>query len=946
MIKEKITFILLFWGLIFNLFSQTKNEEFFLQEAKESGKRNEYRKAADFCIKGLKLNSDNLDLKEYLGKSYLELSELDSARYLLRKVVDYKDQNSAALRYLINTEYQSKRYSSAVCYINELLETVPYDKKLWVKKISIYNDMGNTEEAFRLIKRLKRIFPKDEKVNNTYNYLYLKKGNKLIKKNKAEEAKVLFEKLLKENPKDKNIYLLLIKNELEDGNNGAALNYVEKALRIYPKNKQLIQKKVGLLESLNKYNEALMYLEKKKADKDLLPLYKYILGKAKVFYKYSDIYELQKKEYEITRSKNKLIKLVSLAINRSYYSEAAFYIKEGLKYNVNDKDLLALQLRLYDKSKDKGNYEKLLDKLHKLYPNYADFKEKYDRLSYERGKRALFLKEYASALKEFIYLREVPDYRILGLHNLFTIYERQKKYDKAEVIIDRLIVINPEQKDDYLLKKANLYKNVGKYEEALAISKMLYEKQPEAIQYQNLFTEVSESYVSFLMKHKEYDSVLEVISEVIPLKSTPTLNNQAINAAVAVKDYQRAIAFAEIAKETKTQDKDILFKLANIYAKTKKYDNAIELLTFLHKKNRYDDKIKNSLVEVLYLKGKSLEVAGDIAEAMKFYTTSARIGDKNNPAVNSLSNLYLYKKEPKKLIKLVDSLEGLNKVNEKLWNKKGLAFEHLKKYDSAFFYLKKHNPSLKDYKAWNNKLKKLKFKSLKNQLDFSYTTNTSDFENLKSDIGSLRYTKFGVKNSFFAELNNISRNQSMSLQLNIGWFHTFSKTIYGKFNYAISDKIFPNHRIGASVFKSFKNDYELEVGGRFSFFNKNRKIVTGIVGVSKIIDNFWLNAKLFVLSDITGKLQNNILLQSRYFVNETDYLSLMVSIGSTPFDENLDFQNNTFYSSINSMYGAGYFKQVNQKLVIGLHLNKYNFKVSDNKFLDQTSILFVLKTRF
>ncbi len=946
MIKEKIIFILLFLGGIFNLFSQTKSEELFLKEAKESGKKNEFRKAADLCLKGLKLNSDNLNLTEYLGKSYLELGKLDSARYLLRRVVDYKDKNSVALKYLINTEYESKRYSSAVCYINELLEEVPYDKKLWLKKINIYNDMGNDIEAFKLIKRLKNIFPKDEKINNTYNAIYFKKGNEFVNKTKSGETNIILKKRLKENPKDRDVYLLLIKSELEEANDIGALKYVNKALGIYPKDKVFIKKKVGVLERLKRYDEALIYLEDKTVDKELLTIYKYLLREAKLLYKNRDIYELHKREYEVTKSKGKLIKLISLAISRSYYSEAIFYIKKGLKKDYKDKDLLALQLHLYDKSNDKVNYEKLLDKLHQLYPNYSDFKEKYDRLSYERGKTALLMKQFPTALKEFVYLKETPDYKNLALYNMSTIYDLQKDYDKALVIVDRLVAIDPQQKDVYYFKKASLYEKKGEYEKALAISKMLYEKEPESIQYKNLFTSISESYITFLMRNKQYDKALEVISEIISLRSTPVLYNHAINAALAIKDYERAIAFAEIAKETKTEDKNVLLKLAYVYTKSKKYDKSIALLTFLHKKYQYDNEIRNSLAEVLYLKGKSLEKEGDIVTAIKFYMASVAKGDKKNPAINSLSNLYLQKKEPKKLIKLIDSLQVVNKGNDKLPYKKGLAYEQLKKYDSAFFYLKQHNPSLKEHSIWSNKLKKLKFKSLKNQLDFSYTTNTSDLESLKSDVGSLRYTRFGIKNSFFAELNNVSRNEAMALQLNVGWFHTFSKTIYGKFNYAISNKIFPNHRLGVSIFKSFKNDYELEVGGRYNFFKEERKIITGIIGLSKVIDDFWLNAKLFVLSDTTGKLQNNIVLQSRYFVNETDYVSLMASTGTTPFDENLDFQNNTFYSLVNSMYGGGYFKQINEKMVIGLHLNKYAFEVTDGKFQDQTSILFVLKTKF
>ncbi|TCI84466.1 YaiO family outer membrane beta-barrel protein [Tenacibaculum sp. M341] len=945
--KRKIILLpILYFIFTYNSFSQTENETTYLEKAQRLVQKKEYRKAADACLSGLKITPENLDLKEYLGKSYLELGKLDSARYILRKVVETKEKNKTALKHLINTEYISKRFSSAICYVNELLEQVPYDKQLWLRKINIYNDMGNTEEAFNTVKRLKSIFPKDIVVNNTYNELYLKRGDTLLNGATINNSKSIYESLLNENPNDKDTYLLLVKDELSQGNKLAALNYIEKGLRVYPKDKDFIKKKVGILESLNRYNEALVYLENKKQDKELFNLYLYILNKAKGYYKNQDVYELQKKEYTVTGNKKELAKLVDMAIAKGLHSEALYYINQGLKRNENDIQILALKLNLYKASKDNNNYEKLLDQLHKVHPNHSDFKEKYNRLAYNRGKSALLVKEYTPALKEFSYLSTESDYKLLALENMLTIYQQQKRHQKALELIEKLTVLNPEKTDRYLFKKATIYQQQKKYNDALAIAKKLLTENPDIIEYENLFSGISEAYVADLMKNKQYKKALEVITEVITLKSTPYLHNQAIIAAIAIKDYERAIAFAEIAKETNTDDKQTLLKLAEVYLKTKEHDKAIDLLTFLHKSYPFDGKIKASLAKALFLKGAELEQQQNVDLALKYYLKSIEIGDKENPAIHSVADMYLRKKEPKKLVTLFNQLEKEEKVNKQLWYKKGVAFELLKQPDSALYYFEKHTPTLKDYEAWNHKLNSLTYASLKNQLDFSYTNNQSDFNNLKSNIGSIRYTRFTPKNSFFAEVNHISRNEEVALQLHLGWFHTLSKTLYTRISYAISDQIFPNHKITASVFKSLKNDFELEVGAQLIFFNESNNILTGVLGASKTIDDFWLNAKLFLVASGNNTVRNNILLQSRYFVNNSDYVSLMVSTGSTPFDENLDFQNGAFYNLTNTMYGAGYYKQINKKLVVGAQLNQFSFKTTDDQFLNQTGLFFVLKTKF
>jgi tetratricopeptide (TPR) repeat protein len=168
------------WGLIiffmfsFSLsYSQDKNlnsKDLFIL-AKREGKSLNFEAAAKYCEQALEQTPLDMDIKEYLGKCYMETGRLQEARIILLDVLNKSPNRVDARHYLLNIETQTKRYSSAVCYANELLEITPYSKTLWMRKISLYQLMNNQVEAERATKRLYHIFPEDEEVKTIYNNL-------------------------------------------------------------------------------------------------------------------------------------------------------------------------------------------------------------------------------------------------------------------------------------------------------------------------------------------------------------------------------------------------------------------------------------------------------------------------------------------------------------------------------------------------------------------------------------------------------------------------------------------------------------------------------------------------------------------------------------------------------------------------------------------------------
>ena len=198
--------------------------------------------------RGLQISPQDLDLKTLLGKANLQLGRYDTARYVLKQVYLKRRKDIDILKYLVNIEHTTQRYSDAICFVNELLEITPYSRGWWMRKITIYKEMGNFEEAERALKRLYQLYPNDTEIKQNYNYLRLADAGEAVKSKNFENADQIYKTIIDNNPENKEAYLGIIRNELSKGNPEAALQYTNRSLLQMPNDRQLVEKKIGLLE--------------------------------------------------------------------------------------------------------------------------------------------------------------------------------------------------------------------------------------------------------------------------------------------------------------------------------------------------------------------------------------------------------------------------------------------------------------------------------------------------------------------------------------------------------------------------------------------------------------------------------------------------------------------------------------------------------------------------
>ena len=930
---------------------ELSSDEYYKLARIEGNQKGNYRKAANLCRKGLEIEPGDMDLRQYLGKCYLELKMYDSSRYELKKVVDKFPRNVDARHYLINVEYQTGRYSSAICYINELLEVTPYWKGLWLKKIAIYNEMGNKVESKRALTRLYSIFPEDSMVKRYYRDMISEEADKYAKTGDYKMTKDLYDRVLTVEPTDLKTIQKQVNLELKAGKKNTALELTEIGLSNYPYDPILIMKKIGLLQELRMFPEAIMYIEgllKKYPSATLRNTLNELKLESARYYNNTDPYVLYQKVYASSPGNQEAFTfLLNNALSKGYYDDAQEYLSSALKRNPGSKDLLLKQMSLYEKLNKTTEANKTLEKLATKFPGDGDIREKYATLLLQQGKSFFQDQLYAQAEPIFQKLARTPGYSELANEYIFSIYAAQKNYPQALNQINSMISRYPSN-EEYVVKKSSILEEMGRFDEAMEISNTLSQRNPGNERFKNIYVSQSVPFIKQLLENEKYDSALVIVEDVL---SQDPKSMQAyeygINANSAKGNLDGALSYCERGLSAFPEHKELSIKKAGLLSEKKDHFNAIQELEILKQRYPYNQKIKGSLAEAYFMQGKVLEKRNQPDSAFQHYVKSLENDPKDTFALYRIVNIEIESKAYE--IAKFYTEAGLSQYpdNQPLLYKKGILHELLQNYDSAYHFIKLAEPAGGGNKEYLNYLDYLYAKRYKNQIGIQFTRSFFDSTQFKSAIAALEYTRFEKRNTYTYRFYYAARPVGTGVQNELEWFHKINPKLYTQANIAVANQFaFPKFRISGSVFKLLKSEYELEAGLRYVLQRNNIGLLSGIGGVSREWNDVWVNLRGFIMTDFS-KMYSAVTLQSRYYLNyRNDYFMIIGSLGTPPEEKTLDFQLNTFLTYVTRMVGAGYQHKIKHRTTIGLQGNWFNFRVAENYNVNQYNIFITLMTLF
>lgn len=854
---------------------------------------------------GMKKYPKESDLKMLSGRYYHHQKQYDKARYELKKSLEWNAKNVDAKQILVNVEQESKRYSSAICYVNELLEVNPYWKGLWNRKIELYELQGNTVEANRLRKRLSHIYPKDSKVQEDYLYNTEMRANALRKEGKIDEAISLTSDLLKKQPENPSHYISLVNDHLKTGDYYSALAFAERGLMQFPGNISLINKKSGILADQKRYDELLPFLNEqmKYGNRGALQQqYNYYLLEAARTAKDKDPATLYGKIFESSPGNDEAFNYVfNDAVGNQQYEEAIAILNRYRRARGGSKNLSMKELMVYTRMGNTSRAEGLTKQLFAQYPGDTDLKAAYVKILNVEAKDLMAQHMYNEVIPVLELIKRYGDnesYKA-AQNSLFTAYLELKDYNNALNVLNDIQQTEPNNPLLYL-KKADLYYNLKRFDMALA-------------SYEQAFPQVSEE-----EKLKYLGSYGDMLTQIVK-----DLNDQ--------YRYDEAMTYVERWLENDPNNQTALRYAVNLSNQRKKMEDM----------KTYAQRGADAYPDEIFFKLKLMEVDGLDPEKYASIYSELQTELTENPYHQDVIKSFavVSEKYGNQLIKNSQSQEALDVLNNALKympdNKdlkytKGLAFEKLKQFDSAYVYQKNFQPSLLELKEFREHMNYLRYKSFRNEIGLYHLRSRFADIDVLTTISTLEYSRYGIKDTYIGRINYTGREPGKGFQIQGEWQRNWDEKTRTKIDLAWANQFFPTLAANASVFRDLAilNGIEAELGVGYRKLYQGGNLMNVVVGATKLIDPWRLNLRVnnYMLD---GQWLYNVSTNIRYYLTSPkNYLIAMGSVGSSPDVDLINYQLHNGFSVTNSMVGAGFSHLLTSSVSTGI-LGTWNHYKSD-----------------
>lgn len=863
-----------------------------------NGNWEEGKKVTDLGIEKYPRDSD---LRMLLGKYYFEKKNYDLARYELIEALKYNDINAGAKQILVNVEIESGRYSSAICYINELLELNPYSKDLWLKQIHVYRLQGNHTEANRMLKRLSHIYPDDKQIKESYLYNVEEEIAKEYRSGKIENAIELATVLVQENPLNERFYLEIINTYLKAGDHNRALIYADRGLFYIPHSTQLINKKADILGELHRYDEALSFLQAKTKEGtykgDDQNRYNYLMETAASHYKKTDPYHLYMTLYEKNPRNNEAFNYVlNTSIANGLYDDALDILKRAKTARGESKELMSKERLVYERMGAQSKADQLTTLLYDRYPDDADLKYDYTQYRVKQAKAYMLEGIYNKAIEHWSFVIENGDeeQQENALLSVYNCYYQLEKFDEALLTLDQLKNKYPET-PEWSAKKAVIYGKQKKYQQALSEyeNAILLSTASDLDRALIGYDELATIYTKQLIEDYEFlqaSPIIERWLELYPASEVGVLYG--INISAQMKNYDSMIKYASLGQVNHPDNMFFKIKHAEALNLKKEHRESLDILVPALNVNPYHK-----------------ELIGAYSQTTEDYVAVLLKESKNEESIS-----------------LIDSALVYDENNKSLKYYKGVAFEKINENDSAYYYQSFYEPSLLELSDFKKHLRFLKHKTYKNQISISYLRARYGDDYTISTISSIEYSRFAKRDTYTGRLSYAGRDEGKGVQGQLEWNRDWKPSLRTRIDGAYSNDIFAKFIISGSIYKTFKKGWEAEVGAGYRRSADNDNIYNIVGGIAKDWESWWVNAKIngFLMK---SKGYYSLLAQARFHLNNPrNFLSIMGSIGSAPEIEIVDTQLFKGFEATNTMVGAGAHHMLSDKFTLALIGNWYNFE--------------------
>lgn len=917
------------------LFSEDiKSPDYYAVNVRAMFKQGQWEEGKRLLDEGLRYYTKTNELNELNGQYYYHHKDYDNARYYLIVACRDNPENVTAKQLLVKVEEETENYSSAICYINELLEINPYWRGLWRKKIGIFRLQGNHVEADRLLKRLHQIYPNDSTVQRDYAGSL---EEKFLRERKAGNRNAVIASLYdltEVMPDNEEYYLLLSNLLLQEGNVEEALEVAGRGASNMPRSSQLIVKKASILGSEGRYQEALAFVKSRmryNRSATLARFYNHLLAEAANAAKMNDPYVLHGQLYANTGSSEALDYMLNTSITRGYNEDALYYLAEAKRRRGETPSLLYKEYMVY---KRMGNVNKAYSLLNTLAAIDSTNTDVADELALNRLQQAGNLISDGLYSEALPYVKAAarhsydPDITASALNREYACYYEMRRYDEALAALDSMYAVDPNDMD-YFIRKSDILNRQGHAMEALD---MLDSLMSDSIDmelrpvYVSAYEEIAVPYIKGLI---EDGASFLALSESSRLLAHNPSSVEGLQYAIGMSDllgrHDTYDYYVDLARSIYPDRTDFIVKKAVSYSRNGEYERVVDMLHPWLEKYPHNEGIVGAYAENSEL----------------------------------LAYRLIKEHQPDSALAVVDSALAFDAGNEALLMAKGVAYESMHEYDSAYHYQLKYTPGAEEAASFKRHLDGLESRSFKNEISAEYLQGRYGEADVLTSVATLSYTR-ELKNDdlLSARLNYAGRDGSaagedpedqvpggVGVQLQASWTHAISSKWSLSLTGGVASRYFPDvmaeaklehyfdrdvtadvhvgYRRISTYSKDYRWDFVPETGeGAWAFDGwdeyKTNFFSLG-VGATKYWERVALGGKVdgfFASSDVYV----NAAVQFKYYPLNDGRTSIIVtgSAGTAPEANIIDNAMPGTFDKLNTSVGLGGIYMINKHLSAGL----------------------------
>lgn len=762
-------------------------------------KMKRWKAGKDMLEAGWKSYGDMSVMNELMGWYYFNFRQYDKARFYLVRALrdDYTNTNAREL--LADLEENTHNYSSAICYINEILENNPYSRGWWRRKINLYRKQGNNAEADRLLARLRQIYPNDPQVKQDIAGLHEQR----LKKQKADgdiQGQIeSLKNLLTAYPKETEYYLALSNLLLQTGRTSEAAETLVRGVRMTG-SATLIRKRAGMLGEQGRYTEAINYLNEMKRLYHLSSLDATInemeLAAAESSM-LNDPYTSMARVYAKQHKPEALNFLMNTAIARGYYDDALMYIKEAKGKGSGTEELQYKEYIVQKRLGNRGAALSLLTKMFAKNPRNGEVKEELCIMRYESAAEQMNMDQYSDAIPDLLFVETYATEQEMkkgAMTRLYNCYYETKQYAKAHEQLDKLLA--QYNYDNYYLQLGTLLKTEGRSMEALEMLADAYSKteDPEKakmIAYQ--YEELAQPYIKGLIERGMIRAADKAVkSALLVCPTSNDLLHQAITTSDLLGKKDDYADMVHAGRRHYPGDPFFIVKEAGLKADSADYAGAVRML-----RPELDTFIGDSTL-VRAFSQHSISLAMDQAKAKAYDTAIATL----------------------------DTALVFHHKDRELLYTKGIIYESMHNYDSAYVYQRYYKPTLMDYREHKQHLEELRGRSFNNEISIIYQQARPGSEDVISANAFVTYTMKRRRNEYSFNIayagrdgssdGNLTKEEMVSggtgIMVGVDWHHELRDKPWAfSVGAAWASKYFPQVTLKGQLERELRNGWLLNL---------------------------------------------------------------------------------------------------------------------------------------